>query len=164
MTEDFKILNIYCIWFLKHESNNTSLCCAYLLSHVWLLANPIVHGDSAARILEWVAMPSSRASSQPSDWTWFPALQADSLPSEPPGKPKNTGVGSLSFLQGNFPTQESNWGLLHCWQILYQLSYMGSPNTSLGLIKCCMNNDTMLINFKECHHFYRSAFSNFMCL
>ena len=30
---------------------------------------------------------------------------------EPPGKPKNTGVGSLSLLQGNFPTQELNWGL-----------------------------------------------------
>ena len=31
------------------------------------------------------------------------ALQANSLPSEPPGKPKNTGVGSLSLLQGNLP-------------------------------------------------------------
>ena len=38
-----------------------------------------------------------------------PALQADSLPSEPPGKPKNTGVGRLSLLQGNFPTKELNW-------------------------------------------------------
>ena len=52
-----------------------------------------------------------------------PALQVDSLPAEPPGKPKNTGVGSLSLLQGNFLTQESNWGLLHCRQILYKLSY-----------------------------------------
>ena len=56
-----------------------------------------------------------------------PALQAVSLLSEPPGKSKNTGVGSLSLLQGIFPTQESNWGLLHCRQILYQLSYQGSP-------------------------------------
>ena len=31
-----------------------------------------------------------------------PTLQVDSLPSEPPGKPKNTGVGSLSLLQGDF--------------------------------------------------------------
>ena len=38
----------------------------------------------------------------------FPTLQVDSLPSEPPGKPKNTGAGSLSLLQGIFPTQESN--------------------------------------------------------
>ena len=35
---------------------------------------------------------------------------------------QNTGVGSLSFLQGIFPTQGSNLGLLHCKQILYQLS------------------------------------------
>jgi len=50
-------------------------------------------------------------------------LQADSLPAEPQGKPKNTGMGSLSLLQGIFPTQESNRDLLHCRQILYQLSY-----------------------------------------
>ena len=35
-----------------------------------------------------------------------PALQADSLPAEPQGKPKNTGVGSLSLLQGIFLTRE----------------------------------------------------------
>ena len=35
-----------------------------------------------------------------------PTLQADSLPAEPPGKLKNTGVGSLSLLQQIFPTQE----------------------------------------------------------
>ena len=56
-----------------------------------------------------------------------PTLQADSLPAEPQEKPKNTGLGSLYLLQGIFPTQESNQGLLHCRQILYQLSYQGSP-------------------------------------
>ena len=39
----------------------------------------------------------------------------------------NTRVGSLSLLQWIFLTQESNQGLLHCRQILYQLSYRGSP-------------------------------------
>ena len=53
-----------------------------------------------------------------------PTLQADSLPSLSPGKPKNIGVGSLSLLQGNFLTQESNQGLLHCRHVLYQLSYL----------------------------------------
>ena len=48
-----------------------------------------------------------------------PTLQADSLLAEPQGKLKNTGVGSLSLLQGIFLTQESNWHLLHCRQILY---------------------------------------------
>ena len=46
-----------------------------------------------------------------------PALQADSLLSEPSGKPKNTGVGSLTLLQGIFPIQESNQDLLHRRQI-----------------------------------------------
>ena len=46
---------------------------------------------------------------------------------EPQGKPKNTGVGSLPLLQQIFPTQESNQGLLHCRQILHQLSYERSP-------------------------------------
>ena len=54
-----------------------------------------------------------------------PALQADSLPSESPGEP-NTGVGSHSLLQGIFPTQGLNLGLLHCRQIIYYLSYQGS--------------------------------------
>ena len=40
---------------------------------------------------------------------------------------KNTGVGCHFLLQGIFPNQELNPGLLHCRQILYQLSYEGSP-------------------------------------
>ena len=40
---------------------------------------------------------------------------------------QNTGVGSLSLLQGIFSTQGLNPGLLHCRQILYQLSHKGSP-------------------------------------
>ena len=41
--------------------------------------------------------------------------------------PTNTGLGGLSLLRGIFLTQESNQGLLHCRQILYQLSHQGSP-------------------------------------
>ena len=40
---------------------------------------------------------------------------------------QNTGVGSLSLLQGIFPTQGSNPGLLHCRRILNQLNHKGSP-------------------------------------
>ena len=79
------------------------------------------------RWLEWVTFPFSRGSSQPRDWTWSPALQADSLLAEPQRKSKNTEMGSLSLLQGIFPTQELNWGLLHCRLIFYQLSYQRSP-------------------------------------
>ena len=82
-----------------------------------------VHGILQDRILEWVAFPFSKGSSQPRDRTRSPALQVHSLPTEPQGKPKNTGVGSLSLLQQIFPTQESNQGLLHCkW--ISQLRYL----------------------------------------
>ena len=57
-----------------------------------------------------------------SDSLWPRGLYS---PWDSPGQ--NTGVGSLSLLQGIFPTQESNPGLPHCRQILYQLSYKGSP-------------------------------------
>ena len=43
---------------------------------------------------------------------------------------QNTGVGSLSLLQGIFPTQGSNAGLPHCRRILYQLSHQGSHKGS----------------------------------
>ena len=45
---------------------------------------------------------------------------------------KNTGVGCHSLLQRIFPTQGSNPGLLHCRQILYHLSYQGSPGRQLS--------------------------------
>ena len=88
----------------------------------------IVHGILQARMLEWVVFPFSRGSSWPRDGTKVFNMAADSLPAEPPEKSKNTGVGSLSLLQGIFPTQEFNQGLLHCRRIIYQLSYQGNPN------------------------------------
>ena len=53
-------------------------------------------------------------------------LQGLYSPWTSPGQ--NTGVGSLALLQGIFPTQESNPGLLYCRRILYQLSHKGSPS------------------------------------
>ena len=47
-----------------------------------------VHGILHARILEWVAILFSKGSSQPRDWTQASPLQANSLPSEPPQKPR----------------------------------------------------------------------------
>ena len=93
------------------------------LSFVWL--RPMgctVHGILQARILEWVAFPFSRGSSQPRDGTQVSCIAGRFFTSWATGKPKNTGVGSLSLLQQIFPTQELNQGLLHCRWILYQLS------------------------------------------
>ena len=76
------------------------LCCAYWLSLTlrpmdYSPQAPLSMGVLQARILEWVAMPSSRESSQPQGEPKFLVSQADSLLLEPPGEPKNTGVVSL---------------------------------------------------------------------
>ena len=55
-------------------------------------------------------MPSSRGASQLRIKPRSPALQVDSFPAEPSGKPKNTGVGSLTLPQVIFLTQQLNWG------------------------------------------------------
>ena len=47
---------------------------------------------------------------------------------------QDTGVGSLSLLQGIFPTQGSNPGLPHCRRILYQLSHKGSPTVLVWVL------------------------------
>ena len=62
-----------------------------------------------------------------------PTLQEDCLLAEPPGKPKNTGMGSLSLLQGIILTQKLNRGLLHCRRILYQLSQREAQENWSGL-------------------------------
>ena len=89
--------------------------------------NYTVHRILQARILEWVAFPFFRNLPNPGIKPRTPALQADSLPGEPQGKPKNIGMGTISLLQQIFPTQESTRGLLHRRWILHQLSYQGSP-------------------------------------
>ena len=76
------------------------------------LCNPmdhIFHGILQARILECVAFCFSSDLPNPGIEPRSPTSQADSLPIEPPGKAKNTAVGSLSFLQQIFLTQKLNW-------------------------------------------------------
>ena len=51
-----------------------------------------VHGILQAKILEWVAFPFPGTLPNPGIKSGSPPLQADSLLSEAPGKPKNTGV------------------------------------------------------------------------
>ena len=114
---------------LKVSHFKSVLCCilclvaqsCLTLESPWTVVRqaPPSMGILQATILEWVAMPSSRGSSQPRNRTRSPVLQADSLPSESPGEPKNTGADSLSLLQGTFPSQEPNWDLLCCTWILY---------------------------------------------
>ena len=58
---------------------------------------------------------------------------------------QNTRVGSLSLLQGIFPTQGSNPGLPHCGQILYQLSHRASPAKSKHLLISWLQSPSAVI-------------------
>ena len=86
-----------------------------------------VHGILLARILESVAFPLSRGSSQPRDWNQVSHIARGFFTSWATREAQEYWRGSLSLLQRIFPTQESNQGLLHCRQILYQMRYLGSP-------------------------------------
>ena len=112
-------------------------------SRVWLFVTPWTVALLRQEYWSGLPCPPPGTLLNPGIEPRSPALQADSLLSEPPGKPKNTGVGSLSLLQRIYPTQELNLsltqelnqGLLHCRRILYQLSYQGgSENEKLGCL------------------------------
>ena len=95
------------------------------LSHVWLFATPwtVVHEIFRARILKWVAFPFSRGSSQPRDQTQVSHIVGEFFISWATGKPKNSGEGSLSFLQQIFPIQGSNWSHKGSPRILEWVAY-----------------------------------------
>ena len=123
-----------------------------------MILKTLSENESCSVVTAWMSMEFSRPEywsgqaflspgdlSNPEIKPRCPVLQADSLPAEPQGKSKNTGVCSLSLPQGIFLTQEQNWGLLHCRQILYQLSYQGRPTNQgrwklFTLIKTSMEN------------------------
>ena len=108
------------------------LCPTLCLPMDYSLPGSSVHGVLQARILEWLPFPSPGDLLNPGIKPVSlasPALAGGFFTTEPPGKPifnisrliesptspgQNTGVGSLSLLQGIFPTQGSNPGLLHC--------------------------------------------------
>ena len=121
---------------VKRESEVTQLCPT--LSHPMDCSPPgsSLHGIFQARVLEWVPLPSHKW-----DLTKLKSFfkekenESFSVMSNPLQTARllcpwnslghNTGVGSLSRLQGIFPAQGSNPGLPHCRQILYHLSYQG---------------------------------------
>ena len=94
------------------RQSTTSVSQSVLVAQSFLtLCNPMDHMEPPARLL---------------------------CPWDSPGK--NTGVGCHFLLQGIFLTQGSNWGLLHCVQILYCLSRQAS-------LKCYLSSFNSLVNF-----------------
>ena len=74
-----------------------------------------------------VSLSLLQGSSQLRDWTQVFHIAGGFFTSWATREAQDTRVGSLSLLQRIFLSQVSNWGLLHCRRILYQLSYQGSP-------------------------------------
>ena len=101
---------------MHHSSNQILLGASYLViqnkNHT-MACKPL-----QKRIPLYISESESRSLSVVSDTLRPHRLYS---PRNSPGQ--NTGVGSLSLLQGIFPTQGSNPGLLHCRRILYQLSH-----------------------------------------
>ena len=99
----------------KHSHSNclywkwNLLSCVQLFATSWTIQ---VHGILQARILEWVAFPSQGDLPHLGIEPRSPALQMDSLPDEPQGKPKNTGVVAYPFSSGSFWPR--NWTGVSC--------------------------------------------------
>ena len=119
--------------FFVHVYQLLTLKCSHFLSCLWFFWNlfflcvlaPLYHfGD--------FQMSGDSSFLKHLKWRESHSIVCDSLrphglysPWNPPGR--NTGVGTVFLLQGIFPTQGSNTGLLHYRQIIYQLSHKGSP-------------------------------------
>ena len=147
-------------WYLTVVLICISLMISDIEQHVCVLSRSVMsnslwpHGLQPARLLcpcgfsrweYWCGLPGDL--SNPGITPRSPALQLDSLPTESSGKPKKTGVGSLSLLQ-IFLIQESNRGLLHCRWILYQPSYQGS-NISYAYCHLCIFREILLKFFAQ---------------
>ena len=92
----------------------------------------IAHGISESDTTKWLCTAQKNRTNSIQNQSESHSVVSDSLwlhglctPWNFPGQ--NTGVSSLSLLQGILPTQGSNPGLLHCRRILYQLSHKGNP-------------------------------------
>ena len=97
-------------------------------------------------------------SSKVEKWKSLSCVQLFSIPWNSPGQ--NTGVGSLFLLQGIFPTQGLNLGLLHCRQILYQMSHKWNPRMEPG--SSALQVDSLPVELSGKPYFYFLTMSYFM--
>ena len=118
---------------MHHSSNQILLGASYLV--IQNKNHTMAYKPLQKRIPLYISESESRSLSVVSD-----TLQPRRLysPRNSPGQ--NPGVGSLFLLQGIFPTQGLNPGVLHCRQILYQLSHEGGPIMHLRSSTIYLNN------------------------
>ena len=94
-----------------HTLHRAVLSCDRLFVILWTGARQAPLSMGFSRQAYWSELPCPPLGDLPNPEIEprSPALQVGSLPSQPPGKPKNTGVGGLSLLQeSRNQTQESN--------------------------------------------------------
>ena len=117
-----EVFNLFCFWE-KEMTGGTS--CEFKSTCFSVSAEPLVCYLTSVSLATW-ALPCYSNQLAPTHSVVSDSLQPRELVhGNSPGQ--NTGVCSLSFLQGFFPTQGMNSGLPLCRQILHQLSHQGSP-------------------------------------
>ena len=124
-----------CFPWLKWE---WTLCsCVQLFRTPWIIGYRLLCSWNSPGKNTGVGVPIARGSSQPRGQTKDLSISGGFFLSEPPGKPRNTGTGSLSLLQGICPTQKSTRGVLHCRLILYPLRFPISALCKYGMVPAC---------------------------
>ena len=93
---------------------------------LWKPMDYTVHGILQARILEWVAFPFSRGSSQPRGQTQVSCIAGGFFTSWATKEVQEYWNGLPLSSPADLPDPEIEPGLLRCRRILYQLSYQGS--------------------------------------
>ena len=136
-------------WKSKSQKNVLCLaarsCPTLLISWTEAHLDPLSKGILQAKILEWVAMPSSRGIF-PTQGSNLGLQHCRQIPYHlsHQGSPQILEWVPYPFSRGTFPTQESNQGLQYCRRILYQLSPQGSPLDSCEPIK---NTFLLVVSF-----------------
>ena len=115
------------IWLKTNIPEKVKVKDAQLCLTLWDLMDYAVHGIIQARIQESVTFPSPRDLPNPAIEARSPTLQVDSLPAEPQGKSKKTGVGSLSLLQWIFPIPGVEPGSLALQMVSLPTELWGKP-------------------------------------
>ena len=122
INEIFYIFFSYCLLNLSTSQFGPATF-QLLRSHMWLVA--ILLGKTNVKVVS--VAQSCPSLCDPMDYS----PPGFSVHGNSPGK--NTEVDSHSLLQGIFPTQGSNLGLLHCMWVLYHLSHQESPRQILSM-------------------------------
>ena len=123
---DFDFTDIFLVYGMSSQSLNLLVSCKKQKLLIWMQFGLIL---SFVFVIECLSVTCCCCLVAQSCLTL-----CDPMDCSPPGSSvhgdspgKNTGVGCLALLQGIFPTQGLNPGLLHCRWILYHLSHQGSP-------------------------------------